>query len=285
MADWLPGFERVYNDRWNGQTFDQGYPPSVVWHSIEGTSITSAGSHTSPPHFWIDVKRRLKVQTVRMGRGSYAMGSDNPSPNRKTNCYQIEQTGFATQMAQYLNETDYKWLGQEVLRPICDWLSENGTPLNLDNAPDVSTEQISGSSFANAPQRFSKSYWLGFNGACGHRHVWNQSDRYDPGLMDLRKICDYAKNSTTTPTKPVFHKDDEMFRFVIDETGTLYAVFGTKAWPIADDYARVVMQKAGTLMTKEQMISAGYEWNIDRGSMLRAFEIQPVTNTVPDNPF
>ena len=92
------------------------------------------------------------------------------------------------------------------------------------------------------------------------------------------------------PSEPVIIEkpselDDDMMRWLMDNTDTQYAVDGLKATPISNEYTVTVLQAAGSLMTKEQMIKAGFQWNIDRGSITVAYQIQEVNENVTDKPF
>lgn len=95
----------------------------------------------------------------------------------------------------------------------------------------------------------------------------------------------FKPSEPTVIEKPNGLDDDDMLRMLIDESGTVYAVDGLQATPISSQYTVTVLTAAGTLMTKEQMIKAGYQWNIDRASIAAAYQILDINEKVPDKAF
>lgn len=113
--------------------------------------------------------------------------------------------------------------------------------------------------------------------ACPGNNLENRLDELQPP---------FTPNVPIEPEpNPITKDDDDMMRWLMDRGGTQYAVEGLKATPISSTYTIGVLQKAGSLMTKEQMIAAGFEWDIDRASIAAAYQIQEVNEKVPDKPF
>lgn len=136
----------------------------------------------------------------------------------------------------------------------------------------------------------------GRSGVIGHvqaSDVYKASDHWDPGpsyLYDdvLRWARELQGGSGSpgpaTPTSPAqSEEDDDMLRYIVSSTdGTGYAVDGIKAYPMSSDYTRTVLQATGVLMTRAQMAAKGWTVDVDGASIRAAFEVQPVTESVPD---
>lgn len=213
MGGWLDGYTHITdNARSDGGTIAPGYPARVVWHTVEGgISVPSARGHSSPPHLWVDPIRRVKLQTVPLDRSSYAMWdqADYPHRTNKANAVQVEIAGYAAEAGGWPDST-LVWLAAEVLAPVVEFIRSQGGTFDFDGCPDPpKDEQIGGSSYENAPQRFTWAKWATFNSHCGHRHVTGNGDRYDPGLLNLRKISAYTAElvgtagTASVPTPPI----------------------------------------------------------------------------------
>lgn len=283
ISGWV--FERVNSAGSPGGPY-VNLPACIVLHTTETNTDPRkwVAGFQYPSHVLCSYEHDVILQLLDFWASAKALynAPGGVETNRKP-CIQIEINGYADDAGSW-PDAKLKWIGEKVLSPIFDWLNTAGFGLDVTQIPAPGPH--GGSASETAVQRMSFDEWNKFHGICGHRHV-PENDHYDPDQMDIKKTVEYAVNfkSPLVPAEIDTTKDEFMFRFVIDETGTAYAVFGTKAWPISDGYVVTVMQKAGALMTKEQMIKSGFEWNIDRGSMFRAFEIQEITNTVPDKAF
>lgn len=114
--------------------------------------------------------------------------------------------------------------------------------------------------------------------------VLQRNDRY------TGQICCYARHEAMAGgggggTLPPDHEDedDDMMRYIVRaEDGSAYAVDGIKAYPISSAYTVQVLQVTGVLMTREQMNAKGWTVDVDGNSIRTAFEIQPITESVPD---
>lgn len=290
--DLLPGYQWVPNPNLgNNDYVGNAGNPCILLHQIVGNSfsISYAQSHTVPPQCWASPYDGKKVQTgylEKPGKALYQPQYGYAYTNRKPYTIQTELAGTPIVSEATYTLDECKWIGANVIAPQAQWLLDHGIPIDLNQIKYHSN--TSGSASVSWPYRMSESEWVNFNGVCAHIDCWG-NDHWDCSAERIDWMVDHAKQILGTNGNPAPKSKvevlDFMYRWVVDETGTQYAVFGTKAWPMSSAYAIMVMQKAGCLMTKQQMIDAGFEWNIDRGSMAAAFEIQPISNTIPDNPF
>jgi hypothetical protein len=101
---------------------------------------------------------------------------------------QIEINGRADEAGDWSQEK-LKWIGEKVIKPVCDWIGENGGGFDCYNIPAPGAH--GGSASENAPQRMTYSQWINFNGICGHRHV-PDNDHYDPDQLNVPQIVAYA---------------------------------------------------------------------------------------------
>jgi len=104
-------------------------------------------------------------------------------------CIQIEVNGFSETIGT-LSADDLRWLGRETLAPVIRWIRAAGGDIDLTDTPEPGI--IANSSREDAPQRFTQQRWATFNGNCGHRHVPENGDRWDPGLLNLKAVVGYA---------------------------------------------------------------------------------------------
>lgn len=211
MADgWLPGWARVTNPRSSGGTYGTDYHPypwRVVFHSTQSSGMPNVATHPATPHLWYDPRTRQKIQCVPFDRSSFAMyqGNDHPHYTNKACAIQIELVGWAEEAGDWPEEY-LRNIAVDVLAPICRWVASVDGRIDLGNVPDPGV--IPGSSYENAPQRLSWGAWADFNGVCAHRHVPGNGDRWDAGLLDLRRIARYAAEILGGGYQPASEEDD-----------------------------------------------------------------------------
>lgn len=188
----LDGWERIEIPGHGGGAYVNG-SWRIVLHSTEGLSIESAvGSYTTngvPPQLTIDPLRTRKAQHISLDRSGYAMvhPKGGPETNRLP-CVQIEIVMFADEAkAQQYGGLYVGDLTDEHYAYIAGCIAEvraNGVDIADTILPFVHYPESYG---AHAGQRLSAAEWVGFDGICGHQHVFG-NDHGDPGNLDHTRI-------------------------------------------------------------------------------------------------
>lgn len=293
MAVFLPGFAWVTNARNGGGTYATDGPSSILLHMTVSSGISASyiAGHPYPPHLWANPYNGDRFQTVSLDRSAFALYQPdygNSWTNKKGYTLQTELVGVPVVNQTTYTDAQCRWIGEQVVAPQARWLASIGKPVDLTKVR-YHTDS-SGSASESWPGRMSEGDWDAFNGLLGHIDV-PYNDHWDCSVERLDVIAGYAQAAlgSAPPAPPApstpTNEDDDMLRWYQDETGTQYAGDGLRLTPMSSGYAVDVLQKAGTLMTRKQMEDAGYIWNIDRGSLTVAFQIQPVNETVPDTKF
>jgi hypothetical protein len=289
----LDGYLWTPNPRSAGGTYaGQGYyryRPCILLHMTVSMSLSRSyvGVHPYPPHLWANPYTGDKWQTVELDRSALALYQPDYGyhwTNKKDYTLQTELVGVPQVNVVTYTDAHCRWIAQHVVVPQELWLRARGLTANIGNYRYHTNS--SGSASVDWPGRLTEQEWADFNGLCAHIDGWAQ-DHWDCSVEWLNRVSQYALEilggaPAPTPTPKPTLDDDDMMRWLQDDGGTQYAVDGWKATPIASQYTVDVMQKAGSLMTREQMIAAGYEWNIDRGSIAAVYQVQPVNENVPD---
>lgn len=291
MAVFLPGYTWITNSRNGGGTYATDGPSSILLHMTVSMGISAGyiSSHPYPPHLWANPYNGDRFQTVSLDRSAFALYQPdygNSWTNKKGYTLQTELVGVPQVSVATYSDEQCRWIGEQVVAPQARWLASIGKPVNLNQVRYH--PETGGSASEYWSGRMGEAEWDSFNGLCAHIDV-PYNDHWDCSAERLDRIAGYARAALGqtgggTPAAPK-DKDDDMLRWYQDETGTQYAGDGLKLTPLSSDYARHVLQVAGTLMTKAQMEAAGYVWNIDRGSLTAAFQIAPINEAVTDVPF
>jgi hypothetical protein len=187
----LPDWEQTYEQ--DAGTFVPGAPFRLVLHTTQGTTIEGAWNTLSSrgvwPHFLYDMTSRRRVQGIGLDRAAKAMG--NRAGGVETNrqgAIQVELVGLA-EWGPTWTDTELSNLAVDIIVPMvrlgyCD--------LTLPPHGFVGAE--SGSvSMEYSFQRFSNEAWNDFHGICGHQHVPENGDRWDPGNIDGDKLVALAR--------------------------------------------------------------------------------------------
>lgn len=182
---------KVQNARNGGGTYADGYPWRIVIHEIQGNdSLGMIASHPYPPHWWYDPISRDLHETVPLGRSAFAL-YQYPSSSTMINkgrALQVEVAGFTGYQP---DETDQmlRNIAQDVVVPMVEFARSQGGDIDLTEIrPIVSLTYAAREDWAG---RMTDAEWRTFNGVCGHMHV-PHNDHWDPGAMDLARICKYA---------------------------------------------------------------------------------------------
>lgn len=165
----------------------------IVLHTTETNSKPSLWipNFKYPSHVVCSYEHNEVFQLVGFNEAGKALyKAPGGVETNRMGAIQIEINGYADEAGNWSQEK-LKWLGEEVLKPICDWIDENGGGFDCYNIPAPGAH--GGSASEDAPQRMSYSEWTNFNGICGHRHV-PDNDHYDPDQLNVPAIVDYANS-------------------------------------------------------------------------------------------
>lgn len=177
---WLPGFVKMELPGKPGVPYDEYDDPKAMWHSTQGTSVEGAvGAYAPyPPHLIVDPWRKRKFQHITLSNGAYALWNEDADDSR---CVQIEVVGYAED-AKYWPTEVYKWLGEEVARPLHEHF---GVPYvavwkGFKGPEDVNYTLAS----ASSPLRLTQRELDSFSGHLAHQHSPGDSHWDAPFRMD-----------------------------------------------------------------------------------------------------
>jgi hypothetical protein len=213
---WLDGFQRVTYDHTPGLGTTPAPNRGIVFHTTEGSTFEGADSvyrrTQAAPHFTVDPWRELRVQHIDTDLGAYALR--NLAGGVETNTLdvvQVEIVGYTAEgvaaahgRAQFgisrLSEWNYRWLGEQVLRPILE--AHPTIPRTI-----YSGDRMTGDEWAA---------WLG--GICAHAHV-PENDHWDGSTLDFEQMLGHA-SPTLTP-QGVTDMTPEQFVHLLGPDATL----------------------------------------------------------------
>ncbi len=188
MADlWLPGFERRPGKV--GAPYDETRHPKFGWHTWEGTNWSSAERAFAPypPHIAVNPIDRIRRQYVPLNLHAFAFAGSDADDSY---VIQVEVAGFAGESHNW-PEATIKWLGEWVVRPIAQAV---GIP------PVVVPQGFHGEgeglllASKRSPIRFKNAAQLdAFAGHCGHQHMPDPDQHWDPGRLPIARILAYAR--------------------------------------------------------------------------------------------
>lgn len=199
---WIPAFEKRSHPTGGGGAFAGG-PPKLVWHTFEGFAgnIDGAvaflfGRKSGVYHVLVDVWQRRVVQLNGLTIAASSLrNGPHPVQTNRDGAIQICLTGSARDMDD-LTADQLRWLGTHVLRPI------------LEMVPGINAGRIERFYGENegivlatprSKARMSEAAWDGFDGQCGHQHVPDTNDHWDPGRLNVTHITRFAAADATTP--------------------------------------------------------------------------------------
>lgn len=169
MADWHPQAKRAPHQ--DGGTYETGFPPRLVWHTTEGTSLPDYGG--SAPHFTIDPRADNRLwQHIPIDRAARALkgkGAAGVATNG-AHAIQVEIIGFAGDTDNW--PADY----YDRLRELADWVERN-----------AGVKPVETVDFQDRAHPMSVAKWRAYKGHCGHQHVPGQ-DHWDPGEFRIAEI-------------------------------------------------------------------------------------------------
>jgi hypothetical protein len=193
MSGLLPGAQWVNNARNAGGTYVDGHPWRIVLHTIEGAlgtlSSSLPASHQYPPHCWYDPSTRRLYQTVPLDRSAFALYQGDGPWTNKARALQVEIAGNAATAGEWPDSYLVN-LAVDVIAPLCEWVAQQGSMINLGNVPPVGA--IGGSASEYAPQRMAYDVWERFDGLCSHRHV-PDNDHWDTGTLNVPRLVQITR--------------------------------------------------------------------------------------------
>jgi hypothetical protein len=175
---WLPG-AKVIASPVNGPTF-LDLPWRGILHTTEGGTIDSNvqtyRDHGNIfPHFTIDPRAMAVAQHIGLNVGSRAVG-DNAVPANASRAIQIEICGRAAESNTWPPE--HIAFIKSVMQQI-----EELVPIPHQSGLTFLAYPISAAD--DARNRMNAETWRRFSGWCGHQHVPGNTDRGDPGAIDI----------------------------------------------------------------------------------------------------
>lgn len=188
---WIPSFEKRSHPTGGGGSFTSG-PPKIVWHTFEGFegNIDGAvqflfGRRSGVYHVLADPWQRRAVQLngLTIAASSLRNGR-HPVQTNRDGAIQICLTGYARGM-RILSAGQLQWLGEAVLRPILETvpgINANHILTFLDEHAGIPLAT------SKSPIRITEAAWDGFDGQCGHQHVPDSNDHWDPGALNVAAI-------------------------------------------------------------------------------------------------
>lgn len=191
---WLPGVDRIPNERSEGGSYVDGVPWRFTGHTTEAVptsiagAVAMAGRHPYPPHLWGWPERDWLVQTVRLDRSAFALKHPAGTPEtNKMRALQIEIIGYAKDSGSK-PEWWAEWIGENVVLR----LIQAGYPINLDRVAPTTGEDGSGTGGA---VRMSRAQWRAFDGLSVHANVPDNT-HWDMGAIDLERVANAAREPT-----------------------------------------------------------------------------------------
>lgn len=206
-ATWLPEWEHRSIDDGSGGTYTGG-PAKVVWHTyetdpgrIEVCHRQQSGRSSGVYHVLADPGARRVIQQLPLNIAASALrNGPHPVQTNRDSAVQVCIIGRAGNM-HLLSEDDLMWLGHAVLAPI-----KRAVPqIDINRFPRFwgAGEGIVLAT-KNAPQRMSTWEWDNFNGQCGHQHVPDDNDHWDPGALNVARITEHANYILNPPPPPSY---------------------------------------------------------------------------------
>lgn len=191
----LPGYTWIENpNRGTNQFEDQG-GPIILLHMTVTTDMSpsSIAGHTVPPHLWANPYTGTKYQTQDLNYAAKALYQQQYGiswTNRHFYCIQTELIGVPVVSTATYSDAQCRWIAENVIVPIQQWLIANGTPANLDN---VKYHQNTGGSASEYwSGRMSDEEFSNFSGVCAHIDV-PFNDHWDCSAERIDKMVSYAR--------------------------------------------------------------------------------------------
>lgn len=193
--DWVPGFERHPHPSVVGDY--TGGPTKLIIHTFEGDpgKMDAAvnllmGRDSGIYHILIDLNEQRIVQLMPLNKACSALvNGPDPVETNKDSAIQICIVDRAKNMPD-LSEDKLQFFGENVIATLKTYVPD----INLDHVLQFFGE---GAGFivaaVDAPQRLSIADWDNFDGVCGHQHVPDGNDHWDPGGLNVLRAVNYAK--------------------------------------------------------------------------------------------
>jgi hypothetical protein len=189
MADWYPAANKANPGRDAG-TFISTYKKKGVIHKTEGSSVSGAiGAYRSAnswPHFTVGTAGDVH-QHLALSRAGRAL--QNLSGGVETNrggAIQIELVGYS-------KNASLPSAQELAMKALMRWIEANAGVQQY--GPRFGGQEQYGQ---RNPFEFSHSYWISFNGWCGHQHV-PENSHWDPGALDLSRLLVQAPAPVPVP--------------------------------------------------------------------------------------
>lgn len=146
--------------------------------------------HTSSPQVWADPWRQVVYQSTSLRNGGRAAYSGGTNVNTDGLCH-IEINGWAEHTSMWPVEW-LEWLGQEVIKPIIEFYTADGWPVNPTQFLGVGDARLTLAQFDV------------FNGVLQHLHLPMNEGRWDANLSrsQMAIICAAAQAAV---------EEDDMF--------------------------------------------------------------------------
>lgn len=169
-----------------------GAPTMCVLHTMQGSfesGVASLTARANWPHGCYDPATRRKIQGVDTDNAAKALGNlPGGVETNRHGAIQYELAGFAQDTHDWPDE----WLrniAEDIIVPgyslgLWDFTLP---PLGFLGADSGAISRV------DAPQRFTPEQWEAFHGICGHQHVPENGDRWDPGKLNVPRIIEHAQ--------------------------------------------------------------------------------------------
>lgn len=157
-----------------------GGPFRGVLHTTEGSnpsgSISAFRKNNSWPHFLVDLTGKV-WQFVDTNEAARALSNaPGGSQTNRQSAIQIEISGFAGKPNEH---PPVQW---DSLRALMRWIEQTHGVKSVGPGRPFAT------AYGQKHLRFSNAEWDPFNGFCGHCHIGEGNDHWDPGAIDLESL-------------------------------------------------------------------------------------------------
>lgn len=162
-----------------------GGPAKTVLHTTEGFlasgAISAFKTTGSWPHFLVDFSGHI-WQFIDTSLAAKALvNAPGGAETNKDHAVQIEIVGFAGQPS---NHPVVQW---DALRTLMRWIEAT------EGVKPIGPGRPFATAYGQNNLRFTSADWDNFAGICGHCHVPEGNDHWDPGAIDINSLLPQIK--------------------------------------------------------------------------------------------